>query len=68
MENKSSSNKRNSFSNESNLKKGIEIHSNKIIPHFEKRNTRRFFKEDEWDQEYYIIYNSYALEEKDAES
>jgi hypothetical protein len=65
MENKSLSNKKNSSSNDSNLKRGIEIHSNKIMPHLEKRNTRFFSKENEWEQEYYIIYNSYILEDKE---
>jgi len=67
MESKSSSNKKNSFSNESNLKKGIEIHNSKIIPRYDKKFTRHFTKEDEWEQEYYIISNSYVLEDQEQE-
>lgn len=67
MEKKLSTNKKNSLSNESNLKRGMEIYSHKIMPHIEKRNMRRFSKENEWDQEYYIIYNSYVLEDKESE-
>jgi hypothetical protein len=65
MDKKLLSNKGNSFLDDSNLKKRMEIHSHKIVPHIEKRNMRRFNREDEWEQEYYIIYNSYVLEEKD---
>ena len=68
MEKNLSSNKKNNFFNDSNLKKGMEFKNNKIMPHLEKRNIRRFSKENEWEQEYYIIYNSYVLEDKDSES
>jgi hypothetical protein len=66
MDNKISSNKNDLLLKESNLKKAIEIHSRRIMPHLEKRNKRSISKETEWDQEYYIIYNSYVLEEKEA--
>ena len=68
MEKKLSSNKKKNFLGDSNLKKGIEIQKNKILPNINKKNIRYFSKENEWDQEYYIIYNSYILEDKDSES
>jgi hypothetical protein len=67
MEKNLSSNKKNNFLNDIHLQKGIEIQSNKILPHLEKRNSQRFRK-DEWEQEYFIIYNSYVLEDKESES
>jgi hypothetical protein len=68
MNKKSLSNKKNSYSNEPNMKKGIEFHSNKIMPQLEKKNLRFITRENEWDQEYFIIYNSYILEDKEQES
>jgi len=50
------------------MKKGIEFHSNKIMPQLEKKNLRFITRENEWDQEYFIIYNSYILEDKEQES
>ena len=52
----------------SNLKKGIEFQGNKILPQLEKKNLRFITRENEWDQEYFIIYNSYILEDKEQES
>lgn len=68
MEKNMSSNKKNNFLGDQHLKKGMEIQNNKIMPRFEKRNSRRFRKEDEWEQEYFIIYNSYVLEDQDPEA
>jgi hypothetical protein len=68
MEKKLASNKKNSFFDEMTLRKGLEIHSNKIQPQLETRILHNYSKEDEWEQEYYIIYNSYILEDKDSES
>ena len=48
--------------------KRIEFHKHKIIPQKESIVQRNTFREDEWQQEYYIIYNSYVLDEKDSES
>lgn len=45
----------------------VEIHLKKIIPKKEDINFRREHQENEWQQEYFIIYNSYVLDEKDAE-
>jgi hypothetical protein len=68
MEKNFAPNKRNTRFSDSKLKKGIEIQNNKILPNLDKRYVHRFHKENEWDQEYYIIYNSYILEDKDSES
>jgi hypothetical protein len=68
MEKKLASNKKNSFFDEITLRKGLEIYSNKIQPQLETRILHNYSKEDEWEQEYYIIYNSYVLEDKDSES
>ena len=68
MDKKSLSNKKNSYPNELNLKKGIEFQGNKILPQLEKKNLRFITRENEWDQEYFIIYNSYILEDKEQES
>ena len=44
---------------------GLEIHNNKIVPNLNTNVLDRISEENEWEQEYYIIYNSYILEEKD---
>ncbi len=44
---------------------GLEIHNNKIVPNRNSNILGRVSEETEWEQEYYIIYNSYVLEEKD---
>jgi hypothetical protein len=67
MDKKLSSDKKAFQMEDSNLKKGIEIRNHKIMPRIERREMRRFAREDEWEQEYYIIYNSYVLEEKEPD-
>ncbi len=44
---------------------GLEIHNSKIVPNLDRTILERISEENEWEQEYYIIYNSYVLEEKD---
>jgi len=44
---------------------GLEIHNNKIIPVLRNNILEQIQEENEWAQEYYIIYNSYVLEEKE---
>ncbi len=58
--------KRISIWNDQKPKLGVEIHNRKIIPNLRNQFTQLQapFK-NEWEQEYYIIYNSYVLEEKD---
>jgi hypothetical protein len=41
----------------------IEFHNHKIQPHMENKYPSNFMIEDEWQQEYYIIYNSYILDD-----
>lgn len=45
----------------------VEIHHNRIVPKKEEIKIRREHQENEWQQEYFIIYNSYILEEKEVE-
>ena len=45
----------------------VEIHNKRIVPKREEINTRREHQENEWQQEYFIIYNSYILEDKEVE-
>ncbi len=56
-----------SFSRVSKPDDRVEIHQNKIVPKREDINNRREQLENEWQQEYFIIYNSYVLDEKDSE-
>lgn len=42
-----------------------ELRKLKQILPGEIKNIDRFERENEWTQEYYIIYNSYTLEDKD---
>ena len=48
-------------------KLGVEIHNHKIVPSLKKNFFEPIARESEWEQEYYIIYNSYDLDEKDSE-
>ena len=46
----------------------VKIHQKKIIPKREDINSRREQDyENEWQQEYFIIYNSYVLDENDMD-
>jgi len=67
MEKRLQSNKKTFQLEESNLKKINEIRSRKNLPPVERRDMRRSARENEWEQEYYIIYNSYILEENEPE-
>ena len=44
----------------------VEFHNHKVVPQKENYGLKKIFHDNEWQQEYYIIYNSYALEEKEA--
>ncbi len=46
----------------------IEFRRHKIVPQMENILQKNISVENEWQQEYYIIYNSYVLEEKDSEN
>ncbi len=48
--------------------KRIEFHKNKIIPQKGISIQDDIIHENEWQQEYYIIYNSYVLEEKEPDT
>ena len=47
------------------FEKRIEFHSHKITPQKKNISPANFLIEDEWQQEYYIIYNSYILEDSE---
>ena len=47
------------------LEKRIEFHNHKITPQPDNIFPANFLIEDEWQQEYYIIYNSYILDENE---
>lgn len=50
-----------------NSVKPLEIHNGKIIPQQESHPFPGIprSRENEWQQEYYIIYNSYVIEQSD---
>ena len=50
---------------EKEFNRRIEFHNHKIMPQIENNYPSNFMIEDEWKQEYYIIYNSYILEDKE---
>ncbi len=67
MEKKLEIKRQNNLRNNYRSKYGLEIQNYKIIPQLYKFNIKEdSIRDNEWDQEYYIIYNSYALEEKDS--
>ncbi len=53
------------FLNHRRDEKGIEFRKNKIVPQNEEIRNRISNDENEWQQEYFIIYNSYVLEKAD---
>ncbi|MCL5028953.1 MAG: hypothetical protein M1480_08045 [Bacteroidetes bacterium] len=66
MEIKKETKRQNPLMNNQRSKLGLEIHKHKILPQLYKKNLlEHVSNENEWEQEYYIIYNSYVLEEKD---
>ena len=66
METKKETKRLNPLMNNQRSKLGLEIHNHKILPQLYKKNLlEHTSNENEWEQEYYIIYNSYFLEEKD---
>ena len=65
MDTKSEIKRQNIFLNHKRPRLGLEIHNNKIVPNRNSNILERISEENEWEQEYYIIYNSYILEEKD---
>ena len=66
METKKETKRLNPLMNNQRSKLGLEIHNHKILPQLYKKNLLgHTSNENEWEQEYYIIYNSYFLEEKD---
>ncbi len=44
--------------------KGLEFNNHKIVPTKEKILLKRNHHDNEWQQEYFIIYNSYVIEDK----
>ena len=44
--------------------KGPQLEKHKLIPPKEKYYINRLERESEWQQEYFIIYNSYTLDKK----
>ncbi len=48
-----------------NYHNNLSKENNMKIPLRSKLFQNRLMSENEWNQEYYIIYNSYLLEEKD---
>ena len=65
METKKETKSQKSLVNIQRSKLGVEIHHHKILPNLNKDIFDKVRNDNEWEQEYYIIYNSYALEEKD---
>ncbi len=66
MEMKKETKRQSPLMNNQRSKFGIEIHNHKIVPQLYKNNLlEQVSNENEWEQEYFIIYNSYVLEEKD---
>lgn len=55
-----------SFGSSSTVKP-VEIHNGKIVPQKENHPFPGMlrYRENEWQQEYFIIYNSYVLEQSD---